>query len=176
MSRNVRRLACSAEDVFAVLADGWLYPAWVVGASRMRAVDEGWPHAGARVHHSVGAWPMLIDDVTVSLRWDPPHRMVMQARGWPIGEARVTLDVRAQGSDACVVRIQEEAVTGPALLIPSPIRDLLLHWRNTETLQRLAYLAEGMQKKSGDAGVEFGESPDIETRADHARPPGAGGS
>lgn len=176
MSRNVRRLACSAEDVFAVLADGWLYPAWVVGASRMRAVDEGWPHAGARVHHSVGAWPMLIDDVTVSLRWDPPHRMVMQARGWPIGEARVTLDVRAQGSDACVVRIQEEAVTGPALLIPSPIRDLLLHWRNTETLQRLAYLAEGMQKKSGDAGAEFGESPDIETRADHALPPGAGGS
>ena len=176
MSRNVRRLACSPEDVFAVLADGWLYPAWVVGASRMRAVDSGWPQTGTRVHHSFGVWPMLIDDVTVSLRWDPPHRMVMQARGWPIGEARVTLDVRAQGPKACLVRLQEEAVTGPALLIPSPIRDLLLHWRNTETLQRLAYLAEGMRNESASAGVEFGESPDIETRTDDAPPPGAVGS
>ena len=26
---------CSGEQVFAVLGDGWIYPAWVVGASRM---------------------------------------------------------------------------------------------------------------------------------------------
>ena len=25
--------------VWAVLADGWLYPVWVVGAARMREVD-----------------------------------------------------------------------------------------------------------------------------------------
>jgi hypothetical protein len=39
MSRNVRASACSPQAVFEVLADGWLYPGWVVGASRMRAVD-----------------------------------------------------------------------------------------------------------------------------------------
>ena len=49
-------------DVFAVLADGWLYPSWVVGASRVRGVDGTWPQPGSRIHHSVGVWPLLIDD------------------------------------------------------------------------------------------------------------------
>lgn len=45
-------------QVFAVLADGWLYPLWVVGASHMRQVDEGWPAVGTRIHHSVSPWPL----------------------------------------------------------------------------------------------------------------------
>ena len=52
------------DDVFAVLGDGWLYPTWVVGASRMRAVDPAWPAEGAHLHHSLGAWPVLFDDDT----------------------------------------------------------------------------------------------------------------
>ena len=46
MSTNVRSMNCSPEDVFAVLADGWLFPTWVVGASRMRDVDAAWPEVG----------------------------------------------------------------------------------------------------------------------------------
>jgi hypothetical protein len=38
-----RRFSCSPEQVFAVLHDGWIYPVWIVGASRMRDVDDGWP-------------------------------------------------------------------------------------------------------------------------------------
>jgi hypothetical protein len=144
MSRNVRVLKCTPADVFAVLANGWLYPSWVVGASRMRDVDDAWPARQARLHHSFGVWPALIDDQTESLEWDPPHRAVMKARGWPVGEARVTLDVKPRGADGCIVRIQEEAVSGPATLVPAPLMDLMLHWRNTETLHRLAYLAEGI--------------------------------
>jgi hypothetical protein len=144
MSRNVRVLQCAPDDVFAVLENGWLYPSWVVGASRMRDVDEAWPSPDARLHHSFGVWPALIDDKTESLVWDPPRRAVMKARGWPVGEARVTLDVKPRGADGCVVRIQEEPVSGPALLVPAPVMDALLHWRNTETLHRLAYLAEGI--------------------------------
>lgn len=146
MSRNVRRLTCTPDDVFSVLADGWVYPAWVVGATRVRQVDDTWPRVGARVHHSVGVWPILIDDITESLDFKPPHRMTMRAHGWPIGEARVVLDVRPVGDDQCLVRIQEEAVAGPALFIPRFIRTLLLYWRNTETLHRLAYLAEGKSR------------------------------
>lgn len=142
MSRNVRVLKCTPEDVFEVLSDGWLYPAWVVGASRMREVDERWPHEGAEVHHSFGVWPLLIDDKTVVEEYAPPERVVMKARGWPIGEARVTIDVKPRGAE-CVVRIQEEAVAGPGRLVPEPLLDLPLHWRNSETLHRLAYLAEG---------------------------------
>ena len=142
MSRNVRRMRCSPAAVFHILSSGWLYPAWVVGASRMRNVDAEWPQPGSRLHHSVGVWPALIDDSTSTQEWDPPHRMVMTARGWPIGEARVTIDVKPV-SGGCLVRIQEEAVSGPAKLLPKPIADVLLRWRNAETLHRLAYLAEG---------------------------------
>ncbi len=142
MSRNVRVLKCTPEDVFEVLGDGWLYPAWVVGASRMREVDERWPQAGSEVHHSFGIWPVLIDDKTVVEEYVPSQKMVMRARGWPIGEARVTIDVKPRGEE-CVVRIQEEAVAGPGRLVPAPLLDIPLHWRNEETLHRLAYLAEG---------------------------------
>ncbi|WP_214466286.1 SRPBCC family protein [Microbacterium flavescens] len=154
MSRNVRELRCTPEDVFRVLSDGWLYPSWVVGASRMRDVDEAWPSAGAELHHSFGAWPMLLDDKTVVEECDPPRRLVLRARGWPIGEARVTIDVKARGEQS-VVRIQEEAVAGPGRYVPDVLLDVLLHWRNTETLHRLAYLAEGMAVPTpGDTTAE----------------------
>ena len=146
MSRNVRVLACAPEDVFRVLADGWVYPSWVVGACRMRAVDDRWPGAGSELHHSFGVWPALIDDKTVALEWDPPRRMVMRARGWPIGEAQVTIVVKPRGH-GCIVRIQEEAVAGPGRFIPQRLLDIALHRRNDETLHRLAYLAEGMAER-----------------------------
>jgi hypothetical protein len=49
-----RRCSCSPEQVFAVLRDSWTYPVWVVGASRMRDVDDGWPAPGTKLHHSFG--------------------------------------------------------------------------------------------------------------------------
>lgn len=153
MSRNVRKMQCPPEAVFRVLADGWVYPGWVVGASRMRDVDAAWPLPGARLHHSVGVWPALLDDTTSSVTWDPPHQMVMTARGWPLGEARVTIDVKPSG-DGCLVRIQEEAVSGPAAMIPHALTDLLLQWRNAETLHRLAYLAEGLGRENGASPSE----------------------
>lgn len=142
MAGNVRTMDCQPEDVFRVLGNGWLYPAWVVGASRMRNVDGSWPRPGAELHHSVGVWPALLDDTTVVEEWSPPNRMVMRARGWPIGEARVTLRVRSYDGGS-MVRIDEEPVNGPATLLPGPLTTPLLRWRNSETLHRLAYLAEG---------------------------------
>jgi len=142
VSINVREMSCSPDDVFAVLADGWVFPTWVVGASRMRDVEEQWPTVGSRLHHSFGVWPALIDDKTTVLEWDPPRTMVIQPAGWPIGEARVTVDVKPRGS-GCVVRITERAVRGPGALIPPALLDVGLHLRNTETLRRLAFIAEG---------------------------------
>lgn len=142
VAQNVRVLRCPPERVFEVLADGWLYPSWVVGASRMREVEGDWPAPGAKLHHSVGTWPALLDDVTVAREWSPPERAVMRARGWPIGEADVMIEVRAipEGS---LVRIRETPCKGPATLVPRWLTDAVLRWRNAETLQRLAFLAEG---------------------------------
>lgn len=152
MAYNVRRLHCSPSTVFDVLADGWLYPLWVVGASRMRDVDEHWPRPGARLHHSVGVWPALLDDTTDCLEWDPPHRLTITARGWPLGEARVTIDAKPH-ADGCLVRIQEETISGPALVL-GPVADVLLRWRNTETLHRLAYVAEAREPRSGETTAD----------------------
>lgn len=142
MSQNVRVLRCTPDDVFEVLGYGWLYPSWVVGASRMREVDETWPMAGAELHHSFGVWPALINDKTVMEEFVPSRLVVMRARGWPVGEARVRIEVKPRADEA-VVRIQEEAVAGPGRFVPRAVMDVMLHWRNAETLHRLAYLAEG---------------------------------
>ncbi|MDF2491468.1 MAG: hypothetical protein K0R60_1588 [Microbacterium sp.] len=164
MARNVRLMACTPEDVFRVFDNGWLFPAWVVGASRMRDVSDHWPAVGARLHHSFGVWPALIDDATEVLEYEPFRRFVVQAKGWPMGEARVALDVKAHGRKT-LVRIQEEAVAGPGALIPGPLLDIPLRWRNAETLHRLAYLAEGMSSappKETTAEDEMGGSAEDE--------------
>ena len=135
-------MACSPQDVFDVLADGWLFPSWVVGSSRMRNVDDQWPAVGSKLHHSFGVWPLLLNDETVVREWDPPRRAVISPKGWPVGEALVTIDVKPRGA-GCVVRIQEKAQKGPATLIPTFLMDVYLHWRNVETLRRLAFIAEG---------------------------------
>ena len=133
---------CSPAEVFAVLHDGWIYPVWVVGASRMRDVDEGWPAPGTKLHHSFGVWPLVIDDSTEVLEIQPGQRLVLEARGWPIGKARVDITVKGDG-DGSLVSIDEDITDGPAKLVPEPIRVVGIDVRNRETLRRLAYLAEG---------------------------------
>lgn len=142
MARNWRNFDCPAEAVFEVLSDGWLYPSWVVGASRMRRVDTSWPAVGSKLHHSVGTWPLLLNDSTSVHEWSPPHRTVLRARGWPVGEASVTIAVEARG-ERCVVKMLEFAVKGPARFVPRVLADPIMAIRNRETLRRLAYLAEG---------------------------------
>ena len=100
------------DQVWEVLADGWLYPLWVVGASRMREVDDGWPAVGARLHHSVGTWPLLIDDETESVECEPGVRLVLHAHAWPAGRATVTLRLSPVGADT-EVSIEEQATEGP---------------------------------------------------------------
>lgn len=143
MSTTSRPVSATPQQVWEVLADGWLYPLFVVGASRMRDVDESWPAVGSRLHHSVGTWPLLIDDTTEVLEVEQGHRLLLLARAWPTGQAHVDISLRANGGGATVVTITEDATAGPAVLVPKPLRDVQLQLRNTETLRRLAFLVEG---------------------------------
>jgi hypothetical protein len=147
-----KHVRCPAESVVAILRDGWSYAAWVVGASRIRSVDDAWPEPGSTIHHSAGAWPAVINDTTVSRRWDGAGRLELQARGWPLGEARIRIEVRPDpGGDGCTIHMAEDAVRGPGTLVPKPLRDAVLVPRNRETLQRLALLAEGRGAATGAA-------------------------
>jgi hypothetical protein len=141
MSTNSRLVKAGVDEVWRVLADGWLYPVFVVGASRMREVDDHWPAVDAELHHSVGAWPVMIDDTTTVLESEPPTMLRLRARAWPGGEAEVVFRLHPRGPET-EVTIEEDAVAGPGKLVPKPLRDLPLAWRNVETLRRLAFIAE----------------------------------
>ena len=137
-----RNTTASADAVWAVIADGWTYAAWVVGASRIRDVEADWPAEGSRIHHSVGSWPLLLSDETVVTRVEPGRLIRLQARSRPLGEAFVEIEVEPEGRGARI-EMREDAVEGPATWIPRPLRQLAIGPRNAETLQRLALLAEG---------------------------------
>ena len=145
MSTTSRPISATPEQVWSVLADGWLYPLFVVGAARMRDVDEGWPAVGTRLHHSVGTWPLLIDDTTEVLEMEENRRLLLVARGWPAGQAHVEITLEPRGTDT-VVTIAEQATSGPGALMPKALQDPQLHVRNIETLRRLAFVVEGRTK------------------------------
>jgi uncharacterized protein YndB with AHSA1/START domain len=142
VSTTSRPIAATPEQVWEVLSDGWLYPLFVVGAARMRAVDDTWPAVGSRLHHSVGSWPLLIDDTTEVLEVEENRRLLLLARGWPAGQAHVDISLQPSGATT-VVTITEDATAGPGLLVPKPLRDAQLHVRNVEALRRLAFVVEG---------------------------------
>lgn len=142
MDVTTQTFAASPTKVWAVLEDGWLYPLWVVGATRMRAVDDHWPAQGARLHHSAGVWPLVVDDETEVLESVPKQRLRLRARGWPAGEAEVLLELTAQDGGT-LVELHEDVVSGPGRLVPGPVRRPMIHVRNIEALRRLAALAEG---------------------------------
>lgn len=131
-----------AAHIWKVIADGWLYSGWVVGASRIRAVDDTWPQAGSRLHHSVGAWPLVINDSTQVTGVEPGKSLELVARGWPMGEAKVAITLEDRG-DQCLVTIAEDAIRGPGKRVPKVLRDPAISVRNRETLKRLELMAAG---------------------------------
>ena len=141
MAVVTQHVLATPQEVFDVLADGWRYPSWVVGASHVRAVEPDFPAAGTRIHHSSGLWPLLLKDETRVERCEPPNRLVLLARGRPWGEARVDLSLTAEDGGT-LVRLEEKPVSGPGALANNPIAEALLKARNVETLARLAAMAE----------------------------------
>jgi hypothetical protein len=129
------------DQVWAVLADGWSYAGWVVGASRIRSVEAGWPSAGTRIHHSAGSWPLLLNDESTAVESEPGRRLVLQAEGWPFGEATVDISLEPRGT-GCRIIMREDVTKGLGRVIPKPVRQLALKPRNRESLRRLALLAE----------------------------------
>lgn len=140
---EVTQLVGTTPDrVFEVLADGWLYPLWVVGASHMRDVDEDWPAVGSRIHHSVGPWPLNIRDDTKVIAVEPDRMLELDARVWPTGSARVRLTLESTGENQTRVTMGEVFDRGPAREIPVPVQGAMIRPRNIEALRRLADIAE----------------------------------
>ncbi len=139
-----RDVAVPCERVWEVLARGWTYTQWVVGNSRMRAVDPNWPEPGSSIRHSIGIWPLVINDSTVVEGCEPPHQLVLCARLGPLGAARITMLLH-ETPQGCRVEMIEVPVEGAMGAVPNAIALAAAYPRNKECLWRLAALAERME-------------------------------
>lgn len=136
-----RTIHAAPERIFAVLADGWSYASWVVGAAHIRAVDDGWPAVGTRVHHRMGPWPLQIEDQTVVREMEPNRLLELDAHAGPLGIARVRLILEPVSDTATRVRMGWMAAAGAARFVPEVVLSLILRPRNLETLQRVDDIA-----------------------------------
>ena len=142
-SLTVKRTTTASRDrVWEVIADGWTYSQWVVGNSRMRAVDPEWPEPGSTIRHSVGVWPVLLDDSTVSVECIPGEKLVMIANGRPFGKARITLVLSDVDGGGCRIEMAEVPITPPLNWLPKRASLAAAFPRNRECTWRLAALAE----------------------------------
>ena len=141
MAENEWLIRAPVADVFAILTDGWTYAAWVAGASRVRAVDEGFPQPGHSLHHSVGVWPLVIDDSTTVLQYEPLRFLQLRVRAWPTGEGQVEFVATDRDGD-CHLVMREQAVKRTGGRRPAEPDRPDPAVRNHETLRRLALLAE----------------------------------
>ena len=141
-----RDVPASRKDVWNVVANGWTYSQWVVGNSRMRAVDQTWPEPGSRILHSIGVWPFVIDDETVAESCTPQEELVLLAKLGPFGGGRITLRF-SDIPDGCRVEMSEVPVKGPRSVIPDALAQLGKKPRNRECLWRLGQLAKHEETK-----------------------------
>lgn len=139
---TVREVEASRQAVWDVMADGWTYSQWVVGNSRTRAVDPTWPEPGSEIRHSVGVWPLVINDKTEVESCTPGEELVLRARVGLFGSARITLRLSDTPQGGCRIEMIEVPIGGPSKLVPDQLALLAVYPRNRECLWRLGALAD----------------------------------
>jgi uncharacterized protein YndB with AHSA1/START domain len=141
MATNHRLLRASPERIFEVLMEAAAYADWVVGSDVIRDTDATWPAVGSRFHHRVGIGPFKLNDHTEVIERDPPRKLVLHACGRPVGTAIVTMLLEPR-EDGTWVTMSETAGDVLSHIGINPLSDWLVHLRNTESLRRLARIAE----------------------------------
>lgn len=136
-----RHTTASRKQVWDVVANGWTYSQWVVGNTRMRAVAPNWPAPGSKIHHTIGVWPVVVNDETVVESCTPLEELVLLAKVRPFGGARITLRL-TDIHNGTRVEMAEVPVGGPLNWLPRRLSLLLVYPRNRECVERLVSLAE----------------------------------
>jgi hypothetical protein len=124
-----------------VLGDGWTYAQWVAGSSRVRAVDDDWPAPGAAIRHSIGVWPVVLNDQTLVEHCTPLEELVLLAKLGPFGAAWIRLGLW-DTAGGCCVEMSEVPASSAISAVPDRVALVALAPRNRECLWRLSVLAE----------------------------------
>jgi uncharacterized protein YndB with AHSA1/START domain len=141
MSVNETYVDAPPESVFDVLSDAGSYHHWVVGSSKIRAADDGWPEPGSEFRHVQGFFGVGLSDTTAVVAAEPPRTLVLEARIRPFAVNKVELRLFPSGRGTMVVMV-EYPTGGLAAKVMNPLVDLSLKLRNVESLRRLRKLAE----------------------------------
>lgn len=147
MATNTRYINASRGQTWDVLSNGWTFANWVVGNSHVRAVEHHWPEVGSRLFHASGPWPLVTRDETIVTQCEPRVWLALRVRGRPVGEARVVLELHEENR-GCRVTMHETPVAGPGKWLYNPATEAILVRRNTESLDRLAAVAEKRTRPS----------------------------
>jgi uncharacterized protein YndB with AHSA1/START domain len=140
VATNKRFMPVPPQAVWEVLADAGEYGYWVVGSKVIRDADADWPAPGSKFHHTVGVGPFEVSDHTVALEAERPHRLVMRAKGRPVGIAKVTMTMTPRDGGTVVHMVESpDGVYRPLAL--NPLVHLATIARNAESLMRLEELA-----------------------------------
>lgn len=146
MTTTTQHIAVPPSAVFAAIGDPTTYPRWLVGAQRIRHVEQGWPREGTSFHHTVGVGPLHVEDQTTVVALDPPDLLELRAGVGLLGAAHVTFRLagRDGGTD---ISIDEEPAEGVLRLtwraLGKPLMALGLWTRNEVSLQQLRAHLEG---------------------------------
>jgi uncharacterized protein YndB with AHSA1/START domain len=133
-------MAVPPQAVWDVLADPGDYGYWVVGSKLIRDADPDWPAPGSKFHHTVGVGPFKVSDHTEALEAERPQRLVMRAKGRPVGIARVTMTMTPRDGGT-VVQMTESPDGAYRPLVLNPLLHVFTVLRNAESLMRLEELA-----------------------------------
>jgi uncharacterized protein YndB with AHSA1/START domain len=142
-------LEAPRERIWAIISTAESYSDWVVGAKDIRGVEGPWPQPGSRFHHTIGVGPFTLQDDTKSLETEEPWHLVIEARGRPLGRARVefTLTPLAEGTK---VKMDEKIVAPSLMRSLGPLLAPLIRRRNDETLRRLACVVGASAVQEGE--------------------------
>jgi uncharacterized protein YndB with AHSA1/START domain len=129
--------------LFTVLADPETYPAWLVGAKRIRDISPDWPAPGSHFKHTVGFGPIAVPDKTSVRAVQEPEMLELMVRARPVIEAVVHFHVIAMGPSSCQLTMTETPAGAYKLI--APVSQPLIKARNERSLDRLAALIRDLR-------------------------------
>jgi hypothetical protein len=138
MAVNRRFVPHPPATVFQVLDDGHSYERWVVGTSKIRAVEPGWPEPGTRLLYQLGRSPARKDDETRSVQYRRGVLLELEAVGRPFGTVRIEFWVEPVRGGSLITLTEHPNKGLARLLLRNRAFDAVIWMRNVETLRRLA--------------------------------------